>query len=58
MIRFLAKVFRGIRLIFGISAPPEGRKRAHVRIGVAAHGVVIGCAILQFCAIPSFSFMH
>jgi hypothetical protein len=48
MIKFLAKFFRGLHLIFGVSAPPEGQnERSFVLIwlGVLAFLVAFGVAL-------------
>jgi hypothetical protein len=57
MIQFLAKIFRGIHFIFGISAPPPGQnERTFVLawLGVLA-GIIAFCMIL-FYAIPYIYF--
>jgi hypothetical protein len=48
MIKFLAKFFRGLHLILGVSAPPEGQnERSFVLIwlGVLAFLVAFGVAL-------------
>jgi len=45
VIKFLAKFFRGVHLIFGVSAPPEGQnERSFVLIwlGILAFLVALG----------------
>lgn len=57
MIRLLAKFFRGMHLIFGVSAPPEGQnERAFVLIwlGILAFLVAFGAALTYF--LPQFYF--
>ena len=51
MIKLLAKIFRGVNLIFGVSAPPEGQnERTFVLIwlGVLAFLVAFGVALTYF----------
>lgn len=51
MIKVLAKFFRGVHLIFGVSAPPEGEsERTFVLIwlGVVAFLVAFAAALLYF----------
>lgn len=51
LIKFLAKFFRGVHLIFGVSAPPEGQnERAFVLIwlGILALLVGFGAALIYF----------
>lgn len=57
MIKLLAKFFRGLHLIFGVSAPPAGQnERTFVLIwlGVLAFLVVFGIALTYF--LPQFYF--
>jgi uncharacterized membrane protein len=57
MIQFLAKIFRGFHMIFGISAPPPGQnERAFVFawLGILA-SVIVFCTIL-FYVIPYLYF--
>ena len=57
MIRLLAKFFRGLHLIFGVSAPPEGEnERTFVLIwlGILAFLVAFGVALAYF--LPQFYF--
>lgn len=57
MIKLLAKFFRGLHLIFGVSAPPEGQnERTFVLIwlGILAFLVVFGIALTYF--LPQFYF--
>lgn len=51
MIKLLAKFFRGVHLIFAVSAPPEGQnERTFVLIwlGVLAFLVAFGVALSYF----------
>lgn len=53
MIRLLAKFFRGVHLIFGVSAPPEGQnERSFVLIwlGVLAFFVALGVFLTYLAA--------
>ena len=57
MIKVLAKFFRGVHLIFGVSAPPEGQnERTFVLIwlGILASLVAFGVALTYF--LPQFYF--
>ena len=59
MIKLLAKFFRGLHLIFGVSAPPEGQnERTFVLIwvGVLAFLVAFGVALTYF--LPYLYFKH
>lgn len=51
MIKLLAKFFRGVHLIFGVSAPPEGQnERTFVLtwLGILALLVAFGAALTYF----------
>ena len=51
MIKLLARFFRGVHLIFGVSAPPEGQnERTFVLIwlGIVAFLVAFGVALTYF----------
>jgi Sec-independent protein secretion pathway component TatC len=51
LIKLLAKFFRGVHLIFGVSAPPEDQnERTFVLIwlGIAAFLVAFGVALTYF----------
>lgn len=51
MIKLLAKFFRGVHLIFGVSAPPEGQnERTFVLIwlGILVFLVAFGAALTYF----------
>lgn len=51
MIKLLARFFRGVHLIFGVSAPPEGEnERTFVLIwlGIVAFLVAFGLALTYF----------
>jgi len=57
VIPFLAKLFRGVHLIFGVSAPPPGHnetKFVFAWLGILA-ALVIFCAVL-FYLIPFLYF--
>lgn len=57
MIKLLAKFFRGVHLIFGVSAPPEGQdERTFVLtwLGILAFLVAFGAALAYF--LPQFYF--
>lgn len=51
MIKLLAKFFRGVHLVIGVSAPPEGQnERSFVLIwlGILAFLVGLGAALTYF----------
>lgn len=53
MIKLLAKFFRGVHLIFGVSAPPEGQnERTFVLtwLGILAFLVAFGAALTYLSA--------
>ena len=57
MIKFLAKFFRGVHLIFGVSAPPEGQnERTFVLIwlGILAFLIAFGVALTYFLPLLYF----
>jgi hypothetical protein len=57
MIEFLAKIFRGFHLIFGVSAPPPGhneRKFVFAWLGIIA--CVIAFCMVLFYVIPALYF--
>ena len=59
MIKFLARFFRGLHLIFGVSAPPEGQnERSFVLawLGVLAFLTAVG--VLLTYLIPHLYFKH
>lgn len=50
MIKFLAKLFRGLHLIFGVSAPPPGQnERSFV---LAWLGII--AALVAFCVLLTY----
>jgi hypothetical protein len=52
MIRFLANIFRGFSLVFGITAPPPGEdERSFVLLWIGIIAVVIAFAVLLFLII-------
>jgi hypothetical protein len=49
MIKFLANIFRGFSLVFGVTAPPPGQdERPFVFLWLGIIAVVIGFAVLLF----------
>jgi hypothetical protein len=49
MIKFLANIFRGFSLVFGVTAPPPGHdERPFVYLWLGIIAVVIGFAALLF----------
>lgn len=51
MVRLLAKFFRGMHLIFGVSAPPEGQNEGTfvlIWLGILAFLVAFGAALIYF----------
>jgi hypothetical protein len=52
MIRFLANIFRGFSLVFGITAPPPGEdERSFVLLWIGIIAVVIAFSVLLFLII-------
>jgi len=52
MIKFLANIFRGFSLVFGVTAPPPGQdERLFVFLWLGIIAVVIAFAVLLFLAI-------
>jgi hypothetical protein len=57
MIRFLARVFLGFHLVFGISAPPPGRnERTFVFAWLGIIACIIAFCMFLFYVIPSLYF--
>jgi len=57
MIKFLARVFRGLHLIFGVSAPPEGQnERTFVLIWLAVLGFLAASVVLLTYLVPHLYF--
>jgi hypothetical protein len=57
MIKFLARLFRGFHLIFGISAPPEGEnERTFVFAWMGIIACIIGFAVFLLYVIPAIYF--
>ena len=57
MIKFLAKFFRGLHLIFGVSAPPEGQnERSFVLAWLGVLALLAGVGVLLIYLIPSLYF--
>ena len=51
MIKLLAKFFRGVHLILGVSAPPEGQNERTfvlVWLGILAFFAAFGLALMYF----------
>jgi hypothetical protein len=52
MIKFLANIFRGFSLVFGITAPPPGQdERPFVFLWIGVIAVVIAFSVLLFLII-------
>jgi hypothetical protein len=52
MIKFLANIFRGFSLVFGITAPPPGEdERSFVLLWIGIIAVVIAFSVLLFLII-------
>jgi hypothetical protein len=52
MIKFLANIFRGFSLVFGITAPPPGQdERPFVFLWIGIIAIVIAFSILLFLLI-------
>jgi hypothetical protein len=59
MIGLLAKFFRGLHLIIGISAPPPGQnERVYVFLWLGITLFVVAFAALLLYAIPHLYFSH
>jgi hypothetical protein len=59
MIKFLAKFFRGVHLIFGVSAPPEGQnERTFVLIWLAILAFLTAVGVLLTYLVPQLYFKH
>lgn len=59
MIKFLAKFFRGLHLIFGVSAPPEGQnERAFVLIWLGVLAFLGALVVLLTYLVPHLYFKH
>jgi hypothetical protein len=57
MIKFLARIFRGFHLIFGVSAPPEGGgERGFVFAWLGILACIIGFAVFLLYVIPALYF--
>jgi hypothetical protein len=57
MIKFLAKFFRGLHLVFGVSAPPSGQdERKFVFTWLAILAFLVGFCVLLTYLIPYFYF--
>jgi len=51
MIKLLARFFRGVHLIFGVSAPPEGQNERNfvlMWLGILAFLIASGVALTYF----------
>ena len=59
MIKILARFFRGLHLIFGVSAPPEGQnERTFVLIWLGAITFVAAIGMLLIYLVPHLYFKH
>jgi hypothetical protein len=59
MIKFLASLFRGLHLIFGVSAPPPGQnERSFVLAWLGILGFLAGVGVLLTYLIPHLYFKH
>ena len=59
MIKLLAKFFRGLHLIFGVSAPPEGQnERAFVLIWLGVLAFLVAFVVLLSYLVPYLYFKH
>ena len=57
MIKILARFFRGLHLIFGVSAPPEGQnERTFVLIWLGAIAFVVSIGMLLIYLVPHLYF--
>ena len=57
MIKFLAKFFRGVHLIIGVPAPPEGQnERAFVLIWLGALAFLVAFGVLLTYLVPYLYF--
>ncbi len=57
MIKLLAKFFRGLHLIFGVSAPPEGQnERAFVLIWLGVLAFLVAFVVLLSYLVPYLYF--
>ena len=57
MIKLLAKFFRGVHLIFGVSAPPEGQnERTFVLIWLGVLAFLAGFVALLTYLVPRLYF--
>ncbi len=59
MTKLLAKFFRGLHLIFGVSAPPEGQnERAFVLIWLGVLAFLVAFGVLLSYLVPYLYFKH
>ena len=59
MIKFLAKFFRGVHLIFGVTAPPEGEnERSFVFTWLGILAFLAALVLLLIYVIPHLYFKH
>ena len=57
MVTFLARFFRGLHLIFGVSAPPPGQnERAFVFTWLGILAFIVGFCVLLAYLIPHLYF--
>ena len=59
MIKYLARFFRGLHLIFGVSAPPHGQnERAFVLMWLGIVGFLVAFFVALMYLVPHFYFRH
>ncbi len=59
MIKSLARFFRGLHLIIGVSAPPEGQnERSFVLIWLGALALLAAFGVLLSYLVPYLYFKH
>jgi uncharacterized membrane protein len=56
MIKFLAKIFRGVHFVLGISAPPGGNERAFVFAWLGILACIVAFCSVLFYVIPHLYF--
>ena len=59
MIRYLARFFRGVHLIFGVSSPPPGQnERVFVLTWLGILGFLVAFFVALMYLVPHFYFKH
>lgn len=59
MIKYLARFFRGLHLIFGVSAPPPGQnERAFVLMWLGILGFLVAFFVALMYLVPHVYFKH